>query len=405
MNKNNFIFSPFFIYIFGFLSLFLVYSLKWSDIYPESSSSLLFFILLSSLIMGLIGFIFYVKKFFIYKPSITSTRKLKKWTIFYLIANFLDILYSRRIPLLEGLSSDENSSIDSFGIPIFHVFVLGFGAFLSLMIFYKIISVKKNRKILFLFFLFSFLAPIIIYGRGIIFMTLTGCLFIYLFSIKQLKKKIIPLIITILVGLFFFGVLGDIRVGAKDSRFGNQKNGLSIMTIANATPHFQESIIPHEYMWSYIYIVSPIGNLQYNINQNHFFTYSLESFWELFSNEMISETIGKRISGIEKRKEDLVIPVLNVSTVYARSYVILGWVGIWLMFMYTLLYIFISLCISSYNSEYFIVTIAILNITLLFNLFDNMFTYGGYANVIFIPLLLSLPDFLKKLKLKLNGKS
>lgn len=403
MQKNNFIFSPFFVYILGFMTLFIVYNLRWSDLYPRMSMSLLSFILITCIIMAFIGMIFYKKEYFLFRPSTQPISQLKKWTTWYLITNLVEIIYSRRIPFFAGLTGDSSSNIDSFGIPIFHVFVLGFGAFLSLMIFYKMISDKKNVKSLLFFFLLSFTAPIIIYGRGIMFMTLTGCLFIYLSSIKNVKKKVLPVLLIVVLGLFFFGVLGDIRVGASDSRFGNQKEGLSIMKIANATPTFENSLVPHEFMWSYIYMVSPIGNLQYNIDEYKKIEHSTETLWELFSNEMLSETIGKRVSSIEKREELLVIPVLNVSTVYARSYVIFGWWGIILIFVYTLFYIFLTLLVVSRDSQYFIVTVAILNITMVFNLFDNMFTYGGYANVIFIPILMSLLGFIKRIKKRING--
>lgn len=399
MQKKGFLFSPFFVYILGFLTLFLVYNLRWSGLYPEMSIDLLLFILATCFIMGFIGILFHRKNYFVFKPSKTSIAKLKKWCKWYLIANLIEIIYSRRIPFLTGLvSNNASDNIDSFGIPIFHVFVLGFGAFLSLMIFYKMRSDKASRRKLIFYFLLSFAAPIIIYGRGIMFMTLTGCLFIYLFSLTQIKNKAVPVIIIVLIGVFLFGVLGDIRIGASDSRFGNQKKGLSIMKIGQATKDFEDSWVPHEFMWIYVYMISPIGNLQYNVNESKNIEYNSEEFWELFSNEMLSETIGKRISGIEKREELLVIPVLNVSTVYARAYVILGWLGIIMIFIYTVLYILITLLIVSRDSEYFIVTVAILNIIIVFNLFDNMFTYGGYANVIFIPLLMSLKTFIRRLK-------
>lgn len=407
MQKKSSLFSPFFVYILGFLTLFLVYNLRWSDLYPEMSMGLLFFILVTCFIMTFIGILFHNKHFFEFKPSTTPVAKLKKWCVWYLVANLIEIAYSRRIPFFTGLVSDGSSdNIDSFGIPIFHVFVLGFGAFLSLMLFYKMRSDKSTIRTLIFFFLLSFAAPIIIYGRGIMFMTLTGCLFIYLFSLTHIKKKVLPVILIVLLGVFLFGVLGDIRIGASDSRFGNQKKGLSIMKIGQATKDFEDSCIPHEFMWIYIYMISPIGNLQYNIDEHKNIEYNTQAIWELFSNEMLSETIGKRVSGIEKREEFLVIPVLNVSTVYARPYVILGWWGVILIYFYTLIYILMTLIIVSRNSEYFIVTVAILNIIIVFNLFDNMFTYGGYANVIFIPLLMSLKTFLKRLKrITINEKN
>lgn len=190
MNTHNTYISPFFVYILSLITLFVFYILHWSTLYPEMSISLLIFILGTSSVMLLMGIYFYRRKFFIYYPSKSSPEKLIKWTKYYLLANLVEILYSRHIPLLRGLQGEElPDDVNFFGIPMFHILVLSFGAFLSLMIFHKMRSDKGTRRRLFPYFVFSFLAPIIIYGRGILFMTLTGCFFIYLMSLSKIRKK------------------------------------------------------------------------------------------------------------------------------------------------------------------------------------------------------------------------
>lgn len=399
MDAHNTYISPFFVYILSFITLFVFYILHWSTLYPKMSISLLIFILGTSFVMLLMGFYFYRKKFFIYYPSKSSPEKLIKWTKYYLLANLVEILYSRHIPLLNGLRGEElPDDVNFFGIPMFHILVLSFGAFLSLMIFHKMRSDKSTRRRMLPYFALSFLAPIIIYGRGILFMTLTGCFFIYLMSLSRIRKKILFCIFLGMTLLFVFGVLGDVRIGASDSRFVNRKNGVSITVLGEATQQFQDSWIPHEYMWGYIYAISPIGNLQYNINEHDDVSPTLSSLFELCSMEMFSETVSKRLVSFEKRQEDLVIPPLNVSTIYARPYLIMGWWGMILIFFYTIIYIIVVFMIISPSSEYFVVSIAIVNVIISYNLFNNMFAYGGYANVIFIPLVLNIGEFVKRLK-------
>ncbi|MGL5705832.1 MAG: O-antigen polymerase [Tannerellaceae bacterium] len=400
----NTFFSPFFVYIMGFIALFFVYQFNWSELYPSLTSDIIAFILGSCFVMFIVGLLFYRCNYFIYKPSTVPLVKIKLWCNLYVFSNIIEIIYSRQIPLISGLFNPVvGIDMDSFGIPLFHVFVISFGSFLSLVIFHKILSDKENRKKLYFLFFLSFLSPLIVYGRGIIFMTLTGCFLIYLMSIEHVFVKIVKLLIILIVAFFCFGVLGDIRVGASDSRFFNQRNGVSITRIGQATDDFENSIIPHEFMWSYIYIISPIGNLQYNLQEFHTDNKSISDLYELIVMEMLPETISKRISSFEKRQEKLVIPVLNVSTVYARAFVILGWIGIVLMFVFVLFYILTILLFVSPDSEFFIVTVAIINVILVFNLFDNMFSYGGYSNVIFIPLFLSIKSFIRKLQLKKNA--
>ncbi len=61
--------------------------------------------------------------------------------------------------------------------------------------------------------------------------------------------------------LYFFGVLGNYRMVKSSS---NEY----FMEVAEATDSFRNSRIPKEYFWSYIYISSPLANLQNNINEN-----------------------------------------------------------------------------------------------------------------------------------------
>lgn len=67
-------------------------------------------------------------------------------------------------------------------------------------------------------------------------------------------------------------------------------------------------------------------------------------------------------------------------------------------FFYTIVYIIVVFMVISPSSEYFVVSIAIVNVIISYNLFNNMFAYGGYANVILIPLVLNIGSFIKRFK-------
>lgn len=359
--------NPYITYALSWSMVLILYSLKWSDLYPPISLELTGFFIFTILFTGILGLILSSRGYFFYKSIEYNLKQVKRLTYIYLVANILDVLYSHHIPFLSIIIGSEIND-SSFGIPMLHPLIITMGIFLGLYIFHMMISTDKSKRVKLLpYFLISFLGVVIIYGRGLMFMTFFGCALIYAMA-RQIKMRVVlSLIITGISILFIFGWVGNVRIG---------EAGVRITTIGEATHKFQNSNIPDEFFWSYIYFSSPIANLEYNLQTDKIHNVDCNTIKQLLLSEIIPEFISNKfIYSDQKVEPNLITKALNVSSVYARSYTFAGWIGIWIIFFYILIYVFTILSIITIKSPYFVTSLVILNMMMVGNVFDNMMNY------------------------------
>src|SRR5437588_3685889 len=165
-----------------------------------------------------------------------------------------------------------------------------------------------------------------------------------------------------------------------------------MLNIGEAKPDFVNSSIPKEYFWSYLYISSPLANLQVNINDQKP-DYSVSKVFQYINGELNFDFISKRIFSIfsvGKPDNTLIAPFLTVGTVYSTSYTYLGWWGMSVTFLFLMSVTFCYLLIMKPGNPYFSTGVAILNTFLLFCIFDNMFFFSGLSFQLVYPILFSL---------------
>src|SRR5690606_22537386 len=187
-------------------------------------------------------------------------------------------------------------------------------------------------------FLVNLSAAILIYSRAMFFFNLSGCLFLYLMTRNKIPR-FLPLIAagSLVILFYLFGVMGTLRVSHEA---GTSYNNQHFLEIGKATPAFRDSAIPKEYFWTYIYMSSPLANLQTNISHYPVEPPSVHSAAEMVNNEVLMDFISKRVNvllGIERRGEITVPGPFNVSTVYSRCFSYLGWYGMITMAIIVLL--------------------------------------------------------------------
>jgi hypothetical protein len=203
-------------------------------------------------------------------------------------------------------------------------------------------------------------------------------------SIKKIKIKVIGFLIVLVVFLFYlFGVLGNYRVTRTPSNS-------YFLEISNASEKFIESKIPKEFIWSYIYISSPLANLQSNINKEAHQKNQVKNF---ILTELIPDFLSKRIAPLihaERAELKNISPFLTVGTFYARSFVLLGWAGIIIMFIFNSAFVFIYIILLRKNNIYYVTGISILCTFVIYNTFTNMIYFSGVSFQLVFPLLMSL---------------
>jgi hypothetical protein len=387
---TQFITNPLYAYVIGFMLCLFVFSLKWSYLY-EIHFDLIVFIVVTSIISILFGCL--IKNKFYFKPIPKSKNNLRI-LIAIILGNIIEFVYCKKIPIVSIVFGGTGNYRDFEGIPTFHVFLSGISLFFSVYVFHQYQSNTKNKKLLW-FYLFSLLPFILILNRGAIVLVLLSSVSVYMMKIKRIHlKQIIYSILMFLCFIFLFGIIGNIR----DSSF---QDNTRILELSKATDEFIENKIPNEFYWGYLYIASPIGNLQNAIEYSNP-QLSLRNCIKLFITQTFPDFISKRFITIMPFAkynigEYLVTPILNAPTVYYGSYIFIGWWGMVYMFVFMIGVVYIYLIIN-HKSIYFLTGWSFLVTTIFLNIFNNMWFYNGLY-LIFIPIILS---YLKKIKIKTN---
>ena len=383
------VWNPFFLYILGFSIPLLVYQLGWSNIFPKISFGLFLFLLLTSLYSFLVGYFVYNKKFIVYR-DISYDKNISVLAVLIFTGFFLECMYIGHIPLLTVLSGKE-CDYTTFGIKSFHVFCVTFGSFYTVYIFHVFLSTK--RKTCLAICILMFVIPLLTYNRGMFLLNLSSCLFVYLLSIRKLYFKfVVILVLLALLVLYLFGIAGNVRVMHQAGRTENITSSDLILKIGDAKDSFKESIIPKEYFWAYIYISSPLANLQKTLEDSDSVDLTFGRLLSFVNFEILPDFVSKRISKfleVKKMKINQITPALTVGTEYAGSYVYLNWLGLVLMFSYTMFASFIYIILLKKNRTFFITGIAILNTLVFFNMFSNMFSFSGVSLQLVYPLIFS----------------
>jgi oligosaccharide repeat unit polymerase len=396
--------NPYFIYILSFLAVLIAYQFNWSKLYPDLGLPLVLFLVSSMIIAFYLGKVF-VKQKIITFNKIHYKKPLELITYGILGGYVLEFIYHRNFPLL-AVFTNTNLSYAEFGIPTFHVLLVTFNSFFSLYLFQIFLSETQGRKKILLFYMLTLIPSILILNRGMLLMILMGCVFIYLikYQSKITLKKIAALAVIGVLVLYLFGVVGNMRVNNTYQSDTSLFDNSLFMNIGGATKEFKQSIIPKEFFWAYIYLSSPLANLQETIDN---FTFEKDvNFFDSFMfsiTQTLPDFISKRIVplyNMEMPDVYQITPELNVSTAFAQPFVLLGWVGITFYTLFAFVFAFFYiLLLKKMNSEYLVIGVALMNSIFVFTTFSNMFSFTGLSFQLVYPVLLSLFR-VKKINLK-----
>lgn len=375
------IINPFYVYGISFLFTLFVYELGWSEFYPELSIDLVIFIISTIIISFLLGKILDFK---VSKKEIMVIKfsKIVKCTLFIYLGFFIEFIVNGGVPLFLILSQSGFVYVD-FGIPVFHVFLLTFATFYSLLVFQNYIIIKERRYLI-IFFLLIFI-NILIFNRGNFVFTIMAIMVIFLRNQDSIKKiTIIKFITGIIIGLFCFGLMGNYRSMTYSSNIDYKNASEMILDLGQATSGFRDSFVPNEYFWSYIYISSSLANLQYTtdvyINANSDENLDFEEIKNMIIIQFIPDFLSKRIidfMGYMPKPACLIIDNFTLVTMYGRSYMYAGYIGLILTFFYLILFLSI-ICMLLKKSDSYNVVIAILTVVCAFAPFTNMLVFSGW---------------------------
>lgn len=389
------IINPFSVYIIAFISAIGLYVFKFSKLYPNLGLELIIFLIISFFIAGCLSKKIRKSKKLNYS-SVSSNNKVGYSILILYVFYILDFIYAKQIPLF----SKSNNYLEFKGIPTIHVLIYTFNIFIAIYVFHLILSEKgiKNK----ILFLITLVPAILLVSRGMLMNILIGSFFVFVLKIGDniafYKKNGCKIIVVLLIGMFLFGVFGNIRNNSinGDDIFSNKY----ILMAGDASDSFKNSIIPKEFFWGYIYISSPLANLQLNI-YNKKPTITIDNFKKFIANELTMDFISKRIFKNDyksKREILLIAPHLTVGTFYSGAFFYLGWGGMIIIFLFLMLICYIYINILSENNPFRIVGIAMLCNLIALCAFSNMITFSGMTFQLFYPILFEIYNRIKQYK-------
>lgn len=316
--------NPNFIYIIVFIVPFIVYTLEWSTIYPKITSELFSFYFITFSIAFVTGIIISRLPGFVYRPI--PVYKYNGLVVAATLFSYVvDLVYMGFVPLFSFSSGQLNYTREDIGIPGFHLLLVTFNAFFALYIFHQYLS---HRKVSMLFqYLALYIPFVFLLQRSSIMYIVIGSGFLFLLSQKRMSMgKIFRLTAIGIIALYLFGVLGNLRSSGGDPLFIPRASG--------ATKEFIESSVPKEFYWGYLYISSPVANLQNNINIEKNVIPDFKSFavFEMTPN-FVSKNLSKALP-VTLRHFNQVNAFLNVGSVYVKPFSYLSWKGMYIIFFY-----------------------------------------------------------------------
>jgi len=365
------------LYAIIWILILFFYYLGWSDLCTTLNIKLLIFIIFTICISLILGKTFsknFKKKYTLPKPK-------KEINIFFYIISALfiiNMLMGKSIPIINVLKGIQYNQDVVKGLPIFSGILTPI--LITFSFYYGGLFIQNYKKEYFIKWFFIIILFTIDFSRQNILICLLFFIndFICSKDLKNSKKNIFFIIIAIVAGLFIFGVIGNIRYGRW------RWNDSSMIATLGEQNEKYPSILPNEFFWSYIYLVSPLANLNFNIENA-----KVDDSFRKFSYELLPNFIRKKI--LNYNSIDLLLPVssLNVGTEFARPYIAYGFTGMYLiMLLQFMICVFITiLCIKKNQSNFLIIKNCCMYF-LIFSFFDNTFTYSITAYMMLIAFIL-----------------
>lgn len=370
--------NPFYLYSLIWSFVLIVYQLKWSKLNINLSMELTVYFIITIITSLILGYIFRSK--YIFKENLKKKApRILIPIVFILLGHLLQFFYVGKIPLVELILKTGYMYKDFKGIKTFHVILLTYNAFYDIYLMYLYISLKKNK------YLYSFLLLLVpfvlLYNRGMCIFILFMSLMLYLSRIVLTFKVLIKVMLVSLISLYIFGILGNIRHLSKwnDTSYLNKIGG-NKRSVKYIDPMF----------WSYIYISTPLSNLQINLD-NKKDDFDLR---ETMIKSLLPDFIQKRIKN-KKNKPLQVSPYLTTCTGFVEQAMSTGIYGMYLMYIIYSFIIIVYTFLLNKKNKYYTVGIAILCCITSFLFFSNMYTFSGLSFQLFYPIFFQILDLIK----------
>lgn len=249
---------------------------------------------------------------------------------------------------------------NEFGIPTFHGLMNGI-FFFFITTFALDYFIRGGKKRLFKFIPFL-LWPVMMLGRGIFLGATLQIGAVYLICKPLNLSRIILMLLAVFGMIIIFGLIGDTR-----------QTGNPFAYLVNPEYRSLMEILPSGFLWVYIYVTSPMGNLIANVDTVRPSYFPIQTLGALLP----SILRDKFQSGAEDPIE-LIDDNLNVSTLYANFLADYGVIGALVMVAIIHLVIMIIYLRVREGKASAMIAYSALYQCMIFSIFVNLFLLQTY---------------------------
>ena len=350
--------NPFYLYCISFSLAILIYLFGWSKIFPRLSTGLLLFFMISFILFLIAGKVFIKKNQDLIKHLSINPNLNDIFFSLIILLGLIDVLYMGYLPFM-----DRSHNYREFGMPVIDVLFNTLSIFFSVWFLQSFMELEKRRFLIYVGLILAI--QFLLFRRSTIVWIIISSLFL-LFQYLPKIKIIIILAILLCIPLltYSFGL------------YGNYRSNLSSTFILNglgASDSFKRSGISYNQYIAYLYVSSPLANLQENIDKGEGLLNN-KDYRNFFFYCVLPESITMRLEkplDLSPPSCNLITPELIVGTIFMVSYYTLGWIGMISMILFLLVFIFLTLSVLKKWNTFSLSTFSILATAVSLMIFSN----------------------------------
>ena len=319
-----------------------------------------------------------IKSIYFTKINISNTLKY----VFYLwfLLSLFEIGYFRSIPILSIFGLGEGAYTE-WGIPSLHGLLNSMILVISNYCLYLYIQTKEKKYLK--YFLLCLIWPLMLITRQLFMSMAVQGILVYFFFNKLKIKNVLRFGVLALFIILLFGIVGDLRSGSSDS----------FIAIAQPSSNYP-TFLPSGFLWVYIYITSPLNNVNFNIHDYALFNFNPSP---LLSSILPSFIRDKITFWGQANNFKLVDDLLNVSSMFPNYLSAFGYIGsIFFYFLMGLTFNFIYFKTKKerVNIKWVFILVVVLH-NILFSLFVDFFSSLVFIFQIFLHFIVGTKFYIK----------
>jgi hypothetical protein len=350
--------NPFYLYCIAFSLSLLLYLCGWSKLFPALSAGLVLFLIITFILFIIIGRLSTRKSLLIFNPVPLNPKLTDLIFLLIILLGVVNIIYMGFIPVL-----DRSHNYREFGMPVIDPLFNSLSIFFSVFLFRSFLDTRKKRFLF--YFLIILLIQFLIFRRSTITWILTASSILFLLYKRKISLwLIIAFFLTLPLLSYCFGLYGNFRSKLSDS---------FIMNELGSSSAFKNSGLGHNHYMTFLYIASPLANLQQNIDKRDE-AFRGKNFKEFLFYSVIPASFTLRLEkplNLFPPECFLISPNLIAGSFYMVGFYTLGWSGMIIMALFLIGFILLALLILRKWKTFGLEAYSLLTVAVALLIFSN----------------------------------